>query len=50
MHVKDYVTYMQIDGEVYRLKNPDRIKLQLAQEVNGGKLKVLIRNNGKKGK
>ena len=48
--MKDYVTYLQIDGEVYRLKNPDLIKLQLAQEISIGKLRVLTRNKGVKGK
>ena len=28
MKLQDYFTYMQIDGEVYKLKNPDRIKLK----------------------
>jgi len=39
---------MQIDGEVYRLQNPNSIRIQLAKDLNGGRLRVLQRV--KKGK
>jgi len=34
---------MQIDGEFYKLKNPNAITIKLAEEFPNGKIKVLKR-------
>ena len=40
----DSFTYMNVDGEFYKLKNPDTVTIQLAREaLPGGKLKTLVR-------
>ena len=40
---------MHIDGEFFKLLNPDMITIQLAREcVQDGKLKILVRTKKKK--
>jgi hypothetical protein len=38
-NIRNVITYMQIDGEFYKLVNPERIQIQLSP--NFGHLKVL---------
>jgi diacylglycerol kinase (ATP) len=38
---KDIVTYTQIDGEYYKLKQPRYAKIQRATEIPGGRIKIL---------
>jgi len=40
---------MNVDGEFFKLKNPDIVLVQLAKEcVNDGKLKILTRGKKRK--
>lgn len=40
----DSFTYLNIDGEFYKLKNPDTVTLQLAKDaLPEGRLKILVR-------
>eukprot|EP00347_Sterkiella_histriomuscorum_P014386 403361066 len=46
---EDFYTYMHIDGEFYKLKNPDVLTIQLAKDcVQDGKLRILERCKRKK--
>jgi hypothetical protein len=35
---------MNIDGEFFKVKNPDCISIKLAEEVPEGKIRILVRN------
>ena len=42
----DNFTYMNIDGEFYKIKNPDTVTIQLAKEaLPTGSLKILVRRS-----
>lgn len=42
----DSFTYLNIDGEFYKMKNPDTVKLQLAKDVlPNGQLRILVRRS-----
>ena len=43
---EDSYTYMQCDGEFYKLKNPDTVTISLARDtLPTGKLKILMRRS-----
>ena len=42
---RDLVTYMNIDGEYFKVKNPSKISVHLATEaIPNGKIRILTRN------
>jgi hypothetical protein len=42
----DSFTYMNVDGEFYKLKNPDTVTIRLAKDsLPTGSLKILVRRS-----
>ncbi len=42
----DSFTYLNVDGEYYKMKNPDTVKVQLAKDIlPKGQLRILVRRS-----
>jgi len=42
----DSYTYLNIDGEFYKMKNPDSLVIELAEEIlPKGQLRILVRRS-----
>ena len=43
----DFHTFIDVDGEYFKLRNPDTIQIKLSKNFKNGRMKILVRNNNK---
>lgn len=45
---EDFHTFIDVDGEYFKLRNPDTIHIKLSKNFKNGRMKILVRNQPKK--